>query len=162
MTCDQCGRRSLLPVGPANARILLVADSPTIFDVREGQPWTGPGGQVLRIELRRVGIRYDDCRVTNMWLHPKSNDCGGHLQHVLQEMDNRPAVLLMGADAVSHFIGLNVSDINGLRVDQMGAAKEMLPPTVGVAYAMFNPALALHDRLGEVRQAFGKFAAGIV
>ena len=126
--CDICGRKLVAPEGPANADILLVADSPTIFDVREGRPWTGPGGKVLRTELRRAGINYNNCRVTNMWQHVKHKDCdpASHIDAVLKEMQGRKAILLMGADAVQYFTGENVSEVSGLRVDTLDYAKEML------------------------------------
>jgi uracil-DNA glycosylase family 4 len=158
--CKDCGRKIILPEGPVNADILLVGDAPTTFDVKAGRLWTGPGGDVLRVELRRAGINMKACRVTNLWLHAKHSDCAPDYDAVLEEMSNRRAILLMGADATTYFTGENVSDVSGLRVDEMDYAKEMLPEGP-VVYASVNPALALHDKLGEVRFSMTKFAEGI-
>ena len=156
--CNECGSRLMLPEGPSNADILLVADSPTQFDIKEGALWTGPGGEILRVELRRAGINYNACRITNIWQHVKSKDCSieVHIDTVLTEMANRRAILLMGADAVNYFTGENVSDVSGLRVDTLDYAKEMLPKGP-IVYALFNPAVAIHDKLGEIRFGLGRF-----
>ncbi len=151
------------PEGPINADILLVADAPTQFDIKEGALWTGPGGEILRVELRRAGINYHSCRVTNLWQHVKNTDCSidVHIDTALAEMANRRAILLMGADAVSYFTGENVSDVSGLRVDASVFAKEMLPKSVGIVYALFNPAIAIHDKLGEIRFGMGRFGEAV-
>ena len=156
--CKECGRRLMLPEGPPSAAILLVADAPTQFDVKEGALWTGSGGEILRVELRRAGINYKSCRVANMWQHVKNTDCAldVHIDTVLAEMANRRAILLMGADAVKYFTGENVSDVSGLRVDELEYAKEMLPTGL-VVYAIFSPAIAIHDKLGEIRFGMGCF-----
>ncbi len=161
--CDECGRRLMPPEGPINADILLVADAPTQFDIKEGALWTGPGGEILRVELRRAGINYHSCRVTNIWQHVKSTDCSidVHIDTALAEMANRRAILLMGADAVSYFTGENVSDVSGLRVDTLDYAKEMLPKSAGIVYALFSPAIAIHDKLGEIRFGLEKFGDAI-
>ena len=76
-------------------------------------------------------------------------------------MANRRAILLMGADAVSYFTGENVSDVSGLRVDTLDYAKEMLPKSVGMVYALFSPAIAIHDKLGEIRLGMGRFGEAV-
>jgi len=59
-----------------------------------------------------------------------------------------------------YFTGENVSDVSGLRVDEMEYAKEMLPRGP-IVYAIFNPALALHDKMGEIRFGMEKFGEAI-
>jgi len=154
--CKRCGRRIIPPEGPSNADILIVGDAPTQFDIQGGSLWTGPGGDILRVELRRVGINLKQCRLTNLWLHPKTKDCEMHLDELYEEMKGRKFILLMGADAVTQFTSENVSDVSGLRVDKFEYAKEMLP-SGSVVYALFNPAIALHDKLGEIRFGLEKF-----
>ena len=156
--CENCGRRLVGPDGPTNAYYLLVGDAPTTFDVKDGKLWTGPGGDILKTEITRGGVHYQNCRVTNMWLHPKDNDCQSHLDDLLLEMATHRFILLMGADAVKYFTDENVSDVSGLRVDQIPYAQEMLPKG-SIVYASFNPALALHDKMGEIRFAMEKFGA---
>ena len=156
--CERCGRRLIQPEGSMNAEILLVGDAPTQYDISEGGLWTGPGGEILRTELRRAGIHPKMYCITNMWLHAKYSDCEAHMDELFAEMAGRKAVLLMGADCVKYFVGENVSDVSGLRVDEIEHAKEMLPRGP-IVYAIFNPALALHSKMGEVRfgmEQFGK------
>jgi len=151
----------MAPEGPSNAYYLLVGDAPTQFDVKESKLWTGPGGEVLRAELRRGGVSHLNCRITNLWLHAKTKDCEMHIDELLKEMIGKRAILLMGADAVSYFTGENVSDVSSLRVDTLDYAKEMLPKSVGVVYAIFNPAIALHEKLGEVRLGMKRFGDAV-
>ena len=159
--CQKCGRTILMPEGPIGAPILLVGDAPTAYDIKEGQLWTGPGGEILRMELRNAGISMKkDCRITNMWLHAKTKQCSEHLDELYAEMKGRKAVLLMGAEAVSHFTGENVSDVSSLRVDTLPKAQEMLPKGP-IVYAIFNPAIALHDKLGEIRLGMERFGEAI-
>ena len=158
--CERCGRRLIQPEGARSAEILLVGDAPTQVDVSEGQLWTGPGGDILRTELRRAGIHPKMYRITNMWLHAKYSDCEAHMDELLEEMNGRKAILLMGADTTKYFVGKNVSDVSGLRVDETEHAKEMLPRGP-IVYAIFNPALALHDKMGEIRFGMEKFGEAI-
>jgi len=155
MKCGTCGRIELDPLGPANAEILLVGDAPTVYDVKDGRPWTGPAGDILQMELRKAGINYNKCRVTNMWLHAKAKDCAPHIDALLQEMDGRGAILLMGAETTTFFVGENVSDVSGLEVQG-----DMLPEDT-LVYALFSPAIALHDKLGEIRLGLERFKHGI-
>ena len=162
-SCEHCGRMLVPPAGPVDAKILLLADAPTRFDVKALTPWTSNIGDLLRSELRRVRINYYDCRVTNMWRHAKHKECDVvfHLDAALAEMEDREAIVLMGANAVTYYTGKNVSDVSGLQVDAIGTTRNMVPPSVGRVYALFNPALATHGSLGEIRHGLEKIAGGI-
>lgn len=149
------------PSGPADASILLVGNAPTKFDVKEMRPWTGEAGTLLQTELRRAGINFNNVRITNMWQHAKTADCelAPHLDTVLQEMHKRPHIILMGADVVKLFTGENVSDVSGLRVDNI--VDSYMMPMGARVYALFNPAIAMHDKLGEVRHGLSRIAGEI-
>jgi len=147
-------------MGSPNAEILLVGDAPTGYDVKEGQLWTGPGGDILKIELANAGIHMKQVRITNMWLHPKKNDCYAHMEELLNEMNGKKFILLMGADPVKHFTNENVSDVSGLRVDTFDYAKDLLPAGP-IVYAIYNPAMAMRDKMGEVRLGFEKFGRAV-
>jgi len=150
-----CGRIQVPPLGPANAEILLIGNAPTQFDVRAMKPWTGEAGSLLQSELRRAGINYNNVRITNMWQHAKTKDCDivHHLDAVYAEMANKRYIILMGSDVVTYFTDMQVSDVSGLRIDNM----DRLPPESKV-YAIFNPAIAMRDKLGEVRHGLSKIA----
>jgi hypothetical protein len=88
-----------------------------------------------------------------MFGHPKVKDCdiGNHLDALYQDMNRAKYVVLMGADVTTFFTGENVSDVSGLRVDHLPTAKEKLPVSLRAAYSIFNPGLALFEKLGEIR-----------
>ncbi len=95
---------------------------------------------------------YANCRVTNLWQHAKVKECElvHHIEFVLAEMKDRPVVILMGADAVDYFTNEKVSEVSGLLV---GPSPRLLK-SIGQTYAIFNPAIAMHDKLGEIRWGF--------
>ena len=157
--CEYCGKQLVEPCGPPRARILLLAEFPGWYEIKSGVPWVGPAGKVLKDELRRVGIRYETCRATNLWQHAKDTqtcDLSGHWQRTLVELQGKIAVLLMGSEVATHFLGAAVSDVTGTFV-----SSSLLPKSVEIAMIMYNPAIALHDRLGEVRLAITRFAAAV-
>lgn len=153
--CPGCGRITVGPEGPPEATILLLGDSPSSYDVKDDTLWTGDFGDLLRAELRRAGINYRGCRVTNLWLHPKNTDCDFQKYHAdaaLREMRDREVVLLLGAEPVKYISGYGVSEVSGLRVDVLPHREgRLIPNSTGAVYALFNPAVALHNKLGEVR-----------
>ena len=164
--CVGCGRFILSAEGPSDAKILIVAEAPSRYDLEENKLWSGDFGSLLRAELRRQGIIYKNCRVTNMWLHPKHDKCtleeGHHIDAVLSEMADRPAVLLLGAEAVRYFTGYGVSEVSGLRVDTLPHREgRLIPDSTGMVFALFNPTIVLHEKLGELRHGIKKFAEAL-
>ena len=152
--CEFCGRILVLPCGPPKSPILLLAEFPGYWELRTKQPWSGPAGDILKKELRRVGVMFEKCRATNLWSHEKdlkTCEFNGHWQRTLQELSGRKAVLLMGSDVSTWFLGLPVSEVTSLVVQS-----DKLPRGT-VAVAMYNPAIAQHDKLGETRLAIEKF-----
>jgi uracil-DNA glycosylase family 4 len=86
--------REVPAVGPDNARIMIVGEAPGETEEREGRPFVGPAGKMLRSFLNRAGIDPDDCYMTNMCkVRPPANKLekfffkgGLPNQHVLQGM----------------------------------------------------------------------------
>ena len=152
--CPDCGKLLVDPCGPPRSPILLLAEFPGFYEIKSGTPWTGPAGDILKKELRRVGVIFEKCRATNLWGHekdPKTCEFGGHWQRALQELSGRKAVLLMGSDVAQWFLGIPVSEVTGLTVQS-----DKLPRDA-VAVVMYNPAIAQHDKLGETRLAIERF-----
>lgn len=54
------------PSGPERARIMIVGEAPGRDEVREGKPFVGAAGKVLRTFLMQVGIDPDQCYLTNI------------------------------------------------------------------------------------------------
>lgn len=64
-------------VGPRTARIALVGEAPGGDEERLGEPFVGPAGKILNAALRSVGLRREDCYITNvMQVRPPGNDFG--------------------------------------------------------------------------------------
>ncbi len=66
------------PVGPiTDVKILLVGEAPGYHEEKQGEPFVGPSGKMLRQMLSHAGINYKDCFVTNVVLdRPPKNDFG--------------------------------------------------------------------------------------
>lgn len=54
------------PSGPERARIMIVGEAPGRDEVREGKPFVGAAGKILRSFLMQVGIDPDQCYLTNI------------------------------------------------------------------------------------------------
>ena len=52
--------------GPRTPRVAVVGESPGPPDIDSGQPFMGPAGQMLDKILASVGLRRDDCYLTNV------------------------------------------------------------------------------------------------
>jgi len=154
--CPKCGRLLVEPDGPSKSKVLFLGEFPGFNEVELGRPWVGPAGEVFKEELRRVGILYQACRTTNMWMHDVTKECdvNWHLEQAIKEMKGREAVLLIGSDVCKWLVGKPVSDVSGLLV-----SAPLLPKSVKVAMAVYNPAVCTkQEGVGEVRLALERFA----
>lgn len=154
--CKHCGNKLITPSGPIKSETLLIGASPGIEEIKQGAPWVGPGGDVLRKELTLAGMHPGKCRVTNLWLHtknPKECDVDFHLDEMFNELLGRKYILIMGAETLRAFLpDAKVSEWSGLEI----LSPEL--PKGARAMAMVNPAIALRDVHGEVRFAIRNFA----
>ena len=164
-TCPECGQKLIEPVGPEDSPILIAGEFGGVEEQRSGLPWVGPAGKVLRAELSRVGINYNDCRVTNLFQHrkpPKGGDpevrsacTKWNKDQLLKEMKGRKAILVIGSEMAKHFLDGGVMENEGLRIRSPD-----FPLSVKIAVACRNPAMCtMKGRvLGGVRQAIENFA----
>lgn len=51
--------------GPKNAKVMIIGEAPGYNEDKEGKPFVGKSGQLLREELHRAGINPDDVYITN-------------------------------------------------------------------------------------------------
>jgi len=63
------GTQVVFSSGSAEARLVLVGEQPGDQEDREGEPFIGPAGGVLRDALARAGIDLDDVYLTNSVKH---------------------------------------------------------------------------------------------
>jgi len=62
-------------VGPNGAKICIVGEAPGEQEEKKGIPFVGAAGKVLDDILEEVGIKRDECYITNLYKErPKSND----------------------------------------------------------------------------------------
>jgi DNA polymerase len=71
--CDLWKRatQTVFGKGPARARIMFVGEQPGDVEDREGEPFVGPAGQLLRESLTEAGIDTADVYLTNAVKHFK-------------------------------------------------------------------------------------------
>lgn len=153
--CPSCATEVIKPFGYTNSDILIIGDAPGKKELQKGKPYVGPTGNVLRQEMKRVGINLYNCRISNLWLHaPNGNencmDVGKNV--ALEEAKGRKAILLIGAIPVEYFTGYKVSEVSGLEVDVNMFSTQ-------IVYAMYQPAIVFQGLgVGEIRFALESFA----
>jgi len=152
--CPVCGAVLVLPIGPPDARAIIVSDRPGEWELRHGRPFVpqAPAGRILHHELIRGGLSIDDFRVTNVWLHEPNDLClDWHVQQVLNEIVKMDALLVLGSIACHHLLEKPVMSVSSL------VYRAKIRPKLTVAGP--NPADALHGGIGELRLSLSRFAA---
>src|SRR3990167_8797408 len=117
-TCPLCDKRLVNPIGPKDAAILIASEFPGWRELQTGVPFSDRAGKVLRRELQRVGLAFNMCRITNLWLHAphpggrktvdreaKQEELAWHLSRLRQEMVGRRAILLLGSEVAESVTG---------------------------------------------------------
>lgn len=140
------------PIGPKNASILLVGEFPNYDDLRSGYVGSGRVGEILRMELARVGIQLAQCRLVNMWHHAISKDCSleYHTDVMLPELSGHDWVVLMGSTPTKVFLDKGIMEVSGLKVTSK------LFPKIKM-FAIPNAGTLLRGDVGEMRLALQKF-----
>lgn len=172
LACPLCKERLIKPIGPANAQVLIASEFPGWEEVRSGVPMAGHAGQVLRRELSRVGLVFEECRVTNLWLHQKPEAGRGkdakeayqkeyewHLARLLEEIALHPAILILGSDVTGAILKKPVMDVAGVPATSKSWTN-LLPDTVKLAMAAPSPAIVYQrgQTSGEFSLAVDRFA----
>lgn len=148
--CPICEYKLVPPIGPPNSTTLLVGEFPGDEEIKKGIPWIGEAGKILKAELQKAGISYTTCRATNLWMHRVNDFCdiNVHIDKLMHEMKGRKYMLLMGSDLAKLFFNASVSDLTGT-IQTLNGVKTVV---------CYNPAIALHSTIGEVRLAIRRFA----
>lgn len=141
--------------GPKTARYAIIGEAPGAEERRQGRPFVGPSGQLLRDALIRVGLDPDDAYITNVYKEyrygnptpstKEINESRQALYEELSEMPNLEGILLLGnvpLRAVTGRTGIT---------KQRGRANEFAGPFAeldadGVAvFATLHPAAILRN-----------------
>ena len=164
--CPHCGDLLVEPTGPIKSDILLVGDWPDWYDIMKGKAFAigyrkhnrpiDRAGDILRDLLTANSIRWERCRMTNVWLHDKkkAEDCdhSWHVERVFKEMAKAKYVLLMGTTAVHLLLeDASAQAWSGLEILSHDLPKDTL--------AMGSVKMSTgFGQLGEVKLAIKRFA----
>jgi len=152
--CSFCGQYMVMPYGRQDAEVLLVGEFPGEEEMKVGVPFVGEAGHILEYELMKAGLDINQCRLTNLWLHPKNKEAlcfEQSIKSLTLEMAGRKC-LLMGSELAKYFMNNGIMDWSGLEVHS-----PLFPRSMKFAMMSPNPAQALHQPLGELRLAINKF-----
>lgn len=106
------------PVGPANSPILIVGEALGTEEAKAGEPFVGPSGKWLDLQLSRAGLDRSSVRITNIvscqppkdwldgapWEKGAIEHCRVHLDPVL--LEQHKVVVAIGAVATRNLLGL--------------------------------------------------------
>ena len=155
-SCNECSlrRNCVAPVpgiGPMEARIMVVGESPGEREDETGIPFTGQTGRLLDHLLRMAGIAREAVYLTNIVKCPSPHDAPPHIIEICtsnwldgleMKMIEPQIVVAMGQAAIRHILGdptLTVEHVHGIPtfVDgPRGPRSVMIFPT-------YNPAAGL-------------------
>jgi uracil-DNA glycosylase family 4 len=170
--CPNCGKQLVEPNGNPRSPILIVGEAPGLDEIKRGICFVGRTGEVLQAELARQGIQVMTCRLTNLWLHAKSDvhiskssdntvmiqakkggcDPRWHLDQLVKEFTGKTHVLLMGSEVTSAILGTKSAALAGLqvKVPDFPKIKFFVSP---------NPAIVFRSPIGDLRLSVERFAA---
>ena len=159
--CPVCGNTAIYGYGPKTSDKLIILSHPDWADIMAGRPFSivpkkTTGGYVMQREMRRVGLELMDFRTLCLWPHETTDDSRcmeTQEQLILEEAKGKRAILLVGAQAVHHFTGYKVSDVNGLPLESGVLSAPIIYPLV-------NPSsvLVAGQGVGEIRFGLKEFA----
>lgn len=146
--------------GPKQARVMIVGEAPGAEEDKTGKPFVGRSGQVLREELARVGIKPEECYITNtVKCRPPNNDKpkAGPIKACKKYLDAEIAsvkpeyIITLGAVPTKQILKkAKITEVHGQVID-MGSFKGM---------ACFHPAYTLYDpsKLPVLKRDFKRIA----
>jgi len=117
-TCRRCdlwkrATQTVFGEGPAKARLMFVGEQPGDVEDREGEPFVGPAGRLLREALAEAGIDVRSVYLTNAVKHFKWTERGKRRIH---EKPNREEIL-----ACRHWLDAEIAAIKPVVLVALGA-----------------------------------------
>lgn len=108
---------------PASTRIMVIGEAPGAAEDKQGKPFVGPAGTLLRRELRRLGLDVESVAYANVvscWPNRQpATPTRGEMEACRQNLVDQIAVvdpefmLLTGATAVSSYWKLTMGTVRG-------------------------------------------------
>lgn len=137
----------ILGDGPEDARLLLIGESPGPPDAVSGLPFQGPVGDVVEKMLGAIGLRREDCYLTNVVkyisrgseLKPETIEFFLPFLHREIVAISPDLIVTMGAMPAQMLLGTSeaISRIRGRQYEIIGMR---LIPTFNPAYILRDPA----------------------
>lgn len=138
-------RAFVFGMGNEHARVLVVGESPGPQDIATGEPFTGPAGDLLKRILASIGLRHNDCWLTNVVKFVSQGDevtkdvVAFFTPFLLREIEavNPELVIAIGSTPTKALLNTKqpISQVRGQMQEVNG---RMVMPT-------FNPAYLLRD-----------------
>jgi len=159
---DGCITPCMPGAGSEDPTVMLIGESPGENEDKQGEPFVGQSGKLLRASIESVGINLDDCRFTNaVRCRPPKNrtptnkeveNCSGFLFDEIKAYDPR-VVVLLGNTPLKIVLGESgITTWNGVVVERGGTT---YIPAYHPAYIMRG----MNDELlNEWLMALGKAA----
>jgi len=138
-------RAFVFGMGNEHARVLVVGESPGPQDIATGEPFTGPAGDLLKRILASIGLRHNDCWLTNVVKFVSQGDeitrevIEFFTPYLFREVEavNPEIIIAIGSTPAKALLNTKkpISQIRGQMQEVNG---RMVMPT-------FNPAYLLRD-----------------
>jgi len=127
LSCPLRGRRKVEPEGELDAEVVIVGEAPGEEEERQGRPFVGYSGKILRAVLDVLGINGSKVYITNVVkCRPPNNQlskevvkcCKVGLEQELMRLRKKRLIVALGSTA-KEFFGVHgaVNDVRGNIVD---------------------------------------------
>jgi len=182
--CSVCAKLLINPIGNPASSFLLVGDFPGYVETIQGVPFafrnvhnprdSNKAGDVLKVELTRVGIMMNQVLITNLWQHQKDwkveTTIGAkgkekkqkveacplafHLDELVRLFEGKTHVLLMGSEVTEALLGIKTERVSGtqVRIAEFSKIHFWVSP---------NPSLVFNQPIGEWRLALKRFSEDV-
>ena len=111
--------KPVYPEGPEDAKLVIVGEAPGVLENANGRPFIGPSGDLLfGLGLNKVGIRREQCLLTNTYWELPPNENWSKIQNPTKYMEQnwelissheRHCIMLVGGQALHYFTGMEPS-----------------------------------------------------
>jgi len=155
------GRAFVFGMGNERARVMVVGESPGPQDIATGEPFTGPAGDLLKRILASIGLRYNDCWLTNVVKFVSQGDeitndvVAFFTPYLFREVEavNPEIVVAIGSTPTKALLKTKkpISQIRGQMQEVNG---RMVMPTFNPAYLLRDPTKKkeVWDDMKQVRE----------
>jgi DNA polymerase len=160
------GRAFIFGMGNEHARVLVVGESPGPQDIATGEPFTGPAGDLLKRILAAIGLRHNDCWLTNVVKFVSQGDeitkdaIAFFTPYLLREIEavDPEIVIAIGSTPTKALLNTK-KPISQVRGEMQQVNGRMVMPTFNPAYLLRDPTKKkeVWDDMKQVREFLAKY-----